>query len=185
MNDLTHTLQQLGYPLCPGNVMVNNPKWVHSEQEWKQTLTGWVKKATPDTVVDSAIMADAHAVAGNRDLLLPVKQHLSDLMLGQELILTEFCRPALNFSVPLTLWHYKLKGSPYQPLFTAPVHQEYVSLDCETTSLDTNQAELITITRPSSSATASSPASPPKCDYEPLNLSTAIQSKFTVFAIKV
>ena len=104
MNDLTHTLQQLGYPLCPGNVMVNNPKWVHSEQEWKQTLTGWVKKATPDTVVDIAIMADAHAVAGNRDLLLPVKQHLSDLILGQELILTEFCRPALNFSVPLTLF---------------------------------------------------------------------------------
>ncbi|MFA0014548.1 DUF294 nucleotidyltransferase-like domain-containing protein [Vibrio lentus] len=104
MNDLTHTLQQLGYPLCPGNVMVNNPKWVHSQQEWKQTLTRWVKKATPDTVMDIAIMADAHAVAGNRELLNPVKQHLSDLMLGQELILTEFCRPALNFSVPLTLF---------------------------------------------------------------------------------
>lgn len=58
------------------------------------------KKATPDTVMDIAIMADAHAVAGNRELLKPVKQHLSDLMLGQELILTEFCRPALNFSVP-------------------------------------------------------------------------------------
>ena len=42
-------------------------------------------------------------------------------------------------------WYYKLKGSPYQPLFTAPVHQEYVSLDCETTSLDPNQAELVTI----------------------------------------
>ncbi len=62
---------------------------VHSEKEWKQTLTRWVKKATPDTVMDIAIMADAHAVAGNRELLKPVKQHLSDLMLGQELILTD------------------------------------------------------------------------------------------------
>ncbi len=29
-------------------------------------------------------------------------------------------------------WHHKLKGSPYQPLFVAPAHNEYVSLDCET-----------------------------------------------------
>jgi CBS domain-containing protein len=26
MDKLTHTLQQLGYPLCPGNVMFNNPE---------------------------------------------------------------------------------------------------------------------------------------------------------------
>ncbi|MDN3615441.1 MAG: 3'-5' exonuclease [Vibrio gallaecicus] len=42
-------------------------------------------------------------------------------------------------------WHYKLKGSPYRELFTAPHQSEYVSLDCETTSLDPNRAELVTI----------------------------------------
>ncbi|HCG8742918.1 TPA: 3'-5' exonuclease [Vibrio parahaemolyticus] len=42
-------------------------------------------------------------------------------------------------------WHYKLKGSPYQSLFCAPHKTEFVSLDCETTSLDPNRAELITI----------------------------------------
>ncbi|EKO3427697.1 3'-5' exonuclease [Vibrio fluvialis] len=42
-------------------------------------------------------------------------------------------------------WHYKLRGSPYQALFTAPDEQEYISLDCETTSLDPNRAELVTI----------------------------------------
>ncbi|MDE1315233.1 DUF294 nucleotidyltransferase-like domain-containing protein [Vibrio aestuarianus] len=104
MNTLTHTLQQLGYPLCPGNVMVNNPKWVKSQSEWKQTLTHWVKAAKPEQVMDIAIMADAHAVAGNTTLLAPIKQHLSHLMAGQELILTEFTRPALSFSVPLTLF---------------------------------------------------------------------------------
>ncbi len=74
METLTHTLLQLGYPLCPGKVM------------------------------DIAIFADAHAVAGNRALLAPVKAHLQHLMAGQELILAEFTRPALNFSVPLTLF---------------------------------------------------------------------------------
>ncbi|HHF3095384.1 TPA: 3'-5' exonuclease [Vibrio diabolicus] len=42
-------------------------------------------------------------------------------------------------------WHYKLKGSPYQSLFCKPDKTEYVSLDCETTSLDPNRAELVTI----------------------------------------
>ncbi|NOH81658.1 3'-5' exonuclease [Vibrio sp. RE86] len=42
-------------------------------------------------------------------------------------------------------WHYKLKGSPYQALFATVTKGEYVSLDCETTSLDPNRAELVTI----------------------------------------
>lgn len=42
-------------------------------------------------------------------------------------------------------WYYKLKGSPYQPLFARVTKSEYVSLDCETTSLDPNRAELVTI----------------------------------------
>ncbi|MBR9788855.1 MAG: 3'-5' exonuclease [Vibrionaceae bacterium] len=42
-------------------------------------------------------------------------------------------------------WHHKLKGSPYQSLFCAPNKAELVSLDCETTSLDPNRAELVTI----------------------------------------
>lgn len=42
-------------------------------------------------------------------------------------------------------WYYRLKGSPYQSLFGAPSGHEYISLDCETTSLDPNRAELVTI----------------------------------------
>ena len=42
-------------------------------------------------------------------------------------------------------WFYKLRGSPYQSLFAAVNREECVSLDCETTSLDPNRAELVTI----------------------------------------
>ena len=42
-------------------------------------------------------------------------------------------------------WYYKLKGSSYRALFSAPEHKEFVSLDCETTSLDPQRAELVTI----------------------------------------
>jgi len=104
MEALSHTLVQLGYPLCPGKVMVNNPEWVKTQAEWQQTLTQWVRKAQPEHVMKLAIMADAHAVAGNTQLLEPLQQHLSLLMADQELILTEFTRPALRFSSPLSLF---------------------------------------------------------------------------------
>ncbi|MGL6261256.1 DUF294 nucleotidyltransferase-like domain-containing protein [Vibrio sp. WXL210] len=104
MDKLTHTLQQLGYPLCTGQVMVNNPEWVKTESQWKQTITNWVERATPDKVMDLAIIADAHAVAGNTDLLSPLAQHLQQLMLNKMLVLQTFVRPALQFSLPLTLF---------------------------------------------------------------------------------
>ncbi|KOO11337.1 cyclic nucleotide-binding protein, partial [Vibrio xuii] len=64
MEKFTHTLQQLGYPLCPGNVMVNNPKWVKNQTDWKSTLSQWAKATSSEQVMDLAIFTDAHAVAG-------------------------------------------------------------------------------------------------------------------------
>lgn len=104
MEKLTHTLQQLGYPLCPGNVMVNNPKWVKSQADWKQTITQWAKATSSEQIMDLAIFTDAHAVAGNTALLEPVREHLGRLMLNNMLALQNFCRPALQFSLPLTLF---------------------------------------------------------------------------------
>ncbi|NLS13986.1 3'-5' exonuclease [Vibrio sp. SM6] len=42
-------------------------------------------------------------------------------------------------------WSYRLKGSPYQALFHDTVGDECISLDCETTSLNPKQAELVSI----------------------------------------
>lgn len=60
-------------------------------------------------MMDLAILADSHAVAGNPELLRPIKQQLHQQMAEQELLLTTFTRPALRFSVPLSLFG-KLKS---------------------------------------------------------------------------
>jgi CBS domain-containing protein len=104
LDELNHTLARLGYPLCPGKVMVSNPHWVRTTDAWQQRIDELVASANSESVMEIAILADARAVAGNEALLTPVKQHLQQKMAGQELILTEFTRPALNFAVPLTLF---------------------------------------------------------------------------------
>lgn len=42
-------------------------------------------------------------------------------------------------------WYWKLKNSPYRDLFLPAKTHEYVSIDCETTSLEPSRAELVTI----------------------------------------
>ncbi|MDR9826411.1 3'-5' exonuclease [Vibrio sp. FNV 38] len=49
------------------------------------------------------------------------------------------------FWIQRVYWHRLLRGSPYQALFLAPNNDEFVSLDCETTSLNPHRAELVTI----------------------------------------
>ena len=104
MDQLTHTLQQLGYPLCPGKVMVNNPKWVKHQSEWLHTISEYARAGNEATMMELAILADSHAIAGNRSLLSPLQAHLHQQLAEQELLLATFTRPALRFSVPLTLF---------------------------------------------------------------------------------
>ncbi len=104
MDALTRTLLQLGYPLCPGKVMVNNPEWVKSQSEWKKTIQSWSKSSSAEQVMKLAVMTDAHAVAGNVELIKTVSEYLHKIMFNNMLTLQDFSRPALQFSLPLTLF---------------------------------------------------------------------------------
>ncbi|GEM80749.1 DUF294 nucleotidyltransferase-like domain-containing protein [Vibrio superstes] len=104
MDTFTETLLELGYPLCPGKVMVNNPLWVSSQSEWKKKVAKWIEVSNADSVMQLAIFSDALPVAGNKRLVEPVLNSLHDALTGRMLTLSDFVRPALQFSVPLTLF---------------------------------------------------------------------------------
>ncbi|CAH0524403.1 DUF294 nucleotidyltransferase-like domain-containing protein [Vibrio hippocampi] len=104
LKSLTHTLARLGYPLCPGEVMVSNVQWVKSLPQWQQHIDHLVSAANPNAVMELAILADARPVAGNSELFQPVKQHLTQTLVDKEQLLSEFTRPAINFALPLTLF---------------------------------------------------------------------------------
>nr|WP_298379253.1 DUF294 nucleotidyltransferase-like domain-containing protein [uncultured Halomonas sp.] len=104
MQRLTDTLLTLGYPPCPGNIMVSNPEWVKSESGWRDTISHWIVKRDGASLMNLAIMLDAHAVAGNATLLERLRQHLFEHCSRDELLLSYFARAALSFSTPLTLF---------------------------------------------------------------------------------
>ncbi|OBT16442.1 cyclic nucleotide-binding protein [Vibrio sp. UCD-FRSSP16_10] len=104
MDQFSETLLQLGYPLCPGKVMVNNPLWVASQSQWQKKVTQWIEVSNADSVMQLAIFSDALPVAGNKQLLEPIFDSLHSTLAGRMLTLSDFVRPALQFSVPLTLF---------------------------------------------------------------------------------
>jgi CBS domain-containing protein len=104
MQRLTETLIELGYPPCPGNIMVNNPEWVGSVSQWRERIARWAGKRDGDSLMKLAIMLDSHSVAGNPALLDRVRQSLFEQCSRDEILLSYFARTALRFSTPLTLF---------------------------------------------------------------------------------
>ena len=60
----TEKMIQLGYPSCPGKIMVNQPLWRHTVQDWGRTLQNWASQSQGDALMNLAIFLDAETVTG-------------------------------------------------------------------------------------------------------------------------
>ena len=100
----TQALLSMGYPPCPGKVMVNNPDWQGPVQQWQERVYHWAGEAAGKGVLNLTILADAHCVAGDRSLLEAVRESLFDRCSGDDLLMAHFARPVLQFATPLNLF---------------------------------------------------------------------------------
>jgi len=97
----TQALVELGFPKCPGQVMVNNPFWVQPISEWTQRMRDWVAKADNDSLLNLAISMDAYPVAGNKALFKTSRNWLLRELHQQQRFLSSFAEVALVFETPL------------------------------------------------------------------------------------
>jgi len=108
MRRFTETLLRLGYPRCPGNIMVSNPEWVGSVTEWKARVGRWARQGDDASMMKLAILLDAHPAAGRTELVDVLRQDLFRVCSHNDLLLSRFARPLLKFSTPLN-WFGALK----------------------------------------------------------------------------
>ncbi|MDO5609802.1 MAG: DUF294 nucleotidyltransferase-like domain-containing protein [Pseudomonadota bacterium] len=102
MQRFSDALGEVGYPPCPGKVMVNNPHWRLSESQWLKRIDGWRYLHTPEAALDLAIALDSRPVAGNRALYAPLGKALLALG-GDDRLLNQIAAATLQFDTPLTL----------------------------------------------------------------------------------
>ena len=86
------TLERLGYPPCPGHIMVNNPAWRKTLPEFKKMVSGWCYSPSPESMMNLAIFIDAKPVAGDAAMLDEVKAHLQKTMINDAGMLMAFAR---------------------------------------------------------------------------------------------
>ena len=99
--DVFEALALCGFPPCPGEVMVRNPVWSKTLDDYRDDFRRWLAVADDTGTMDIAIFYDAEATAGDAALLRAAKQDLIDLMRGERLRLARFARAIDAFPTPI------------------------------------------------------------------------------------
>ncbi|RQO80671.1 DUF294 nucleotidyltransferase-like domain-containing protein [Acidovorax sp. FJL06] len=93
----SEALGRFGYPPCPGGIMVCNAPWRRSAQDWAHQVQDWVWRADGESLMHLAIFLDAHAVAGDAELLAQVQRTLAALATDHQGMLGRFAAAADAF----------------------------------------------------------------------------------------
>ena len=93
-------LAELGYPRCPGDIMLTNPLWRQPLAAFRETLRGWVHGAEAEGPMHLAIFFDAACVAGDATLLAQAREHLGRVLTGQDQYLARIAAAADHFQEP-------------------------------------------------------------------------------------
>ena len=96
-------LVEMGWPPCPGDIMLTNPLWCQPLAAFRDTMRGWIYgqglQAT-EGPMHLAIFFDAVAVAGDATLLEEARTHLQRILSGADTFLARFAAAADQFQEP-------------------------------------------------------------------------------------
>lgn len=105
----TAAVAEMGFPPCPGNVMVTNPLWTKPIADFRADIGRWVLSTDGESLLNLAILYDATAVGGDKTLLSELKNHVFRLTGREEAFLGHFAKATLSFPTPLN-WLGRLAG---------------------------------------------------------------------------
>ena len=95
-------LLKVGFPPCPGNVMISNPEWRGSEREWQKKISSWIDTPKPENVLNSAIFFDFRNVFGDKTLADNLQEFVERKIKGQSLFMSYLVGEGLKFRPPIT-----------------------------------------------------------------------------------
>lgn len=95
--EFTVALERFGFPTCPGNIMVRNPVWSQTADDFIEQLRRWV--LTPDdfSAMNLGVFFDAVAVSGRAELVDAAKAAMCKMMLGETAFLARFAKAIDQF----------------------------------------------------------------------------------------
>ena len=101
----SEALESFGFPPCPGGVMVNNPLWSKTVEDYRADFQRWLALPDETSPMNVAIFYDAEAVAGDPGPLGEAKRALIEAVRGERAYLAHFARAADAFPTPIGLFN--------------------------------------------------------------------------------
>lgn len=103
MQQLTEDLIYLGYPPCDGNIMVSNPYWCKSFSAYQDSVIRWLNNNQDmKNFLDLAIFVDSFAVAGDKNMLIDLKDFLYSKS-NNDIFMAYFAKATTTFETPTTI----------------------------------------------------------------------------------
>ncbi len=103
--DFTAALEEFGFPPCPGDVMVRNPFWSRTIDEYVADFHRWVAAPDQNAAMNVAIFYDAAPVSGRADLLRKAKAALIESVRSERVYLARFANAIEAFETPIGLFN--------------------------------------------------------------------------------
>jgi CBS domain-containing protein len=103
--EFSGALADFGFPPCPGRVMVNNPLWSRTLDQYRSDFGLWITTPDEQSAMNVAIFFDAEAVAGDAALLARAKKDLIEKAANERLFLARFARAIEAFEPPIGLFN--------------------------------------------------------------------------------
>ncbi len=100
-NRFTEILVDFGFPRCEGNIMLSNPYWCRKEKDFKELIYSWVDNPSPDTMMNIAIFYDSLCAAGDKQIILDLKEYLFKITGDSQTFNANFAKVITSFDVPL------------------------------------------------------------------------------------
>ena len=96
-------LAEIGFPLCPGNIMSSNRDCCLSVDEWRAKFAGWIREPTPNALLNANIFFDFRPLYGNASLAERLRSWLLGITRDNRFFLRMMTANALQAEPPLGL----------------------------------------------------------------------------------
>src|SRR5208282_3620429 len=103
--EFSGALASFGFPPCPGHVMVNNPQWSRTVEDYVADFNVWTAAPDEQAAMNVAIFFDAAAVAGDETLLARAKKALVEKIAHERVFLGRFAKAIEVFEPPIGLFN--------------------------------------------------------------------------------
>lgn len=94
-------LLNIGFPPCHGNIMISNPYWRKTREEWFREISRWMENPKPENVLNMSIFFDFRNVYGRDELTEDLWQFIVKKIKSSKQFLPFLASEAIKFKPPL------------------------------------------------------------------------------------